>query len=276
MKHIAIIGAGWLGLPLAKHLQSQGYRVSASRTSQAGADSLSAHGLNGFVCDLNHPVHLADTLTSLGCDTVVGSFPPGFRRGQGAEYAQQWQDLAAAAQTAQCRKIIMISSTTVYPNRPERMHEEQATLALAQCDDDFSDNAKVMLQAEQSVLDSGLDYTIIRCSGLIGPERHPSRFATRLKQVSTLAPANMLHLDDAVGATTFAIENLQREVVNATTPETVSKAQFYQAALDAVASTDPLPAVVDVADKHIVSDKLVKAGYRFHYSNTLEALHVDG
>lgn len=276
MTHIAIIGAGWLGLPLAKHLQTLGYQVSASRTSQAGIEQLAAQGIEGFVCDLNNPLHLADTLASLGCDTVVGSFPPGFRRGQGDEYAQQWQDLVSAAQRAQCKKIIMISSTTVYPNRAEAMTEQQASLALAQSDADFSANAKVMLQAEQSVLDSGLDYAVVRCSGLIGPDRHPSRFAARLKQVSTLAPANMLHLDDAIGAATFAVEHLQHDVVNATTPNTVSKAEFYQAALDAVASTDPLPAVVDVADKLIVADKLVSAGYQFHYSNTLEALNADG
>lgn len=131
MKHIAIIGAGWLGLPLAKHLQSLGYQVSASRTSQQGVDELKQHDINGFICDLSQSDHFADTLASLHCDTVVGSFPPGFRRGQGAEYATQWQQLVNTAKAAHCKKVVMVSSTTVYPDRAETMDETKATLALA-------------------------------------------------------------------------------------------------------------------------------------------------
>ncbi|EKO3429182.1 NAD(P)H-binding protein [Vibrio fluvialis] len=275
MKHIAIIGAGWLGLPLAKHLQSLGYQVSASRTSQQGVDELKQHDIDSFICDLSQSDHFADTLASLHCDTVVGSFPPGFRRGQGAEYATQWQQLVNAAKAAHCKKVVMVSSTTVYPDRAETMDETKATLALALSQPDFSANAKVMLQAEQSVIDSGLEYAIVRCSGLIGPSRHPARFAARLKQVSTLAPANMLHQADAVGAVAFAVEHFDHDVVNATTPHTVSKAEFYQAALQAVSSDEALPPVVEIADKLIVSDKLAKAGYQFHYSHTLEALNGD-
>ncbi len=40
MKHIAIIGAGWLGLPLAKHLQSLGYQsVPAVLRSKVSTNS---------------------------------------------------------------------------------------------------------------------------------------------------------------------------------------------------------------------------------------------
>ena len=272
MKRIAIIGAGWLGLPLAKQLDTLGHSVIASRTSDSGLLELEKNGIAGFVCDLNNPQALADTLSEHNIDTVVGSFPPGFRRGQGDEYITQWQALTEQASSAGVSKLVMISSTTVYPDRAQDMYEQDASLELATNNDEFSANAKKMLQAEQTVIDSGLDYVIVRCSGLIGPDRHPARFASRLKQVSRLAPANMLHLYDAIGATVFAIEHLNHTVVNATTPATVSKAEFYQAALKAANLDEELPPIVDVADKRIVSDKLIKAGYKFHYSHTLEAL----
>ncbi|NIY93321.1 NAD(P)H-binding protein [Vibrio diazotrophicus] len=272
MKRIAIIGAGWLGLPLAKQLDKQGYSVIASRTSDAGLLELKENGIAGFVCDLNNPQGLADTLSKFNIDTVVGSFPPGFRRGQGDEYITQWQTLTEKALSSEVQKLVMISSTTVYPDRADEMCEQDASLELTVNNDEFSANAKKMLQAEQTVIDSGLDYVIVRCSGLIGPNRHPSRFAAKLKQVSRLAPANMLHLNDAIGATVFAIEHLNHTIVNATTPATVSKAEFYQAALKAANLDEELPPIVDVADKRIVSNKLIKAGYKFHYSHTLEAL----
>lgn len=135
----------------------------------------------------------------------------------------------------------MISSTTVYPNLASDMEEADASLSLAADSPYFSDNARIMLQAEQHVIDSNISFVIMRCSGLIGPDRHPSRFAMRLKQVSRKAPANMLHQDDAVSAVKFALDNLSNQVINVTTPHTVSKAEFYQAAINKSESEIPLP-----------------------------------
>jgi len=275
MKRIAIIGAGWLGLPLANHLQEHGHWVCASKTTSSGAQDLQQLGIHAFVCDLDAPLDLDKIFTQYQCDTVVGCFPPGFRRGQGDEYIEHWQALTEKAKQANIQKLVMISSTTVYPDRAEELTEADASLKLALNNDEFSTNAKRMLQAEQFVIDSGLDYAIVRCSGLIGPNRNPARFATKLRHVSRLAPANMLHLIDAIGAITFAIENLSKEVVNATTPNTVSKAEFYRAALNVANSSETLPPIVDIPDKRILSDKLVSAGYQFHFSHTLEALNGD-
>ncbi|CSB06326.1 nucleoside-diphosphate-sugar epimerase [Vibrio cholerae] len=83
----------------------------------------------------------------------------------------------------------------------------------------------------------------------------------------------MLHLYDAIGIAHFSLEQLPYSIINATTPNTVSKAEFYQAALDAVASDLPLPPLCDKEEKRIVCDKLLAAGYRFHFSHTLEAVH---
>lgn len=129
-----------------------------------------------------------------------------------------------------------------------------------------------MLQAEQYVIDSGIDYVIVRCSGLIGSDRHPSRFAMRLKQVSRKAPANMVHQNDAVAATAFALNQIDNEVVNATTPNTVSKAEFYQAAITQSDLDIALPPVTETADKRILADKLVALGYQFQFNSTLDAL----
>lgn len=274
MKSVAVIGAGWLGLPLAKHLQQLGYQVFASKTTESGISELKEQGINGFLYDLNEE-HLNNILARLSCDTVIGCFPPGFRRGQGDQYIHQWAKLVDQAKRAKVSKIIMVSSTTVYPDRPDSMIETSASLSQAENNPEFSTNANRMLLAEQSVVDSGVKYVVVRCSGLFGPNRHPARFASKLKQVSRLAPANMLHLNDAIGAITFALEHLDNEIVNASTPTTVSKAEFYQAALNEVGSDEALPPIVDQPDKKIVSDKLTKAGYQFCFSNTLEALKND-
>ncbi|CAH1520575.1 Pyridine nucleotide-disulfide oxidoreductase family protein [Vibrio owensii] len=275
MANTLIVGAGWLGTPLAQTLIDQGHQVTVTRRSQTRLDEFPLTSVQPALLDLNEPhsqQQLIELIEQHQIERIVGAFPPGFRKGNGQEYAQQWQRLVSAAKQSSVNKLLMVSSTTVYPNLAVDMKEEDATLALAQTSEHFSDNARIMLQAEQYVIDSGIDYVIVRCSGLIGSDRHPSRFAMRLKQVSRKAPANMVHQNDAVAATAFALNQIDNEVVNATTPNTVSKAEFYQAAITQSDLDIALPPVTETADKRILADKLVALGYQFQFNSTLDAL----
>ncbi|AYO14788.1 NAD-dependent epimerase/dehydratase family protein [Vibrio owensii] len=275
MANTLIVGAGWLGTPLAQTLIDQGHQVTVTRRSQTRLDEFPLTSVQPALLDLNEPhsqQQLIELIEQHQIERIVGAFPPGFRKGNGQEYAQQWQRLVSAAKQSSVNKLLMVSSTTVYPNLAVDMKEEDATLALAQTSEHFSDNARIMLQAEQYVIESGIDYAIVRCSGLIGSDRHPSRFAMRLKQVSRKAPANMVHQNDAVAATAFALNQIDNEVVNATTPNTVSKAEFYQAAITQSDLDIALPPVTETADKRILADKLVALGYQFQFNSTLDAL----
>ncbi|EEZ80992.1 MULTISPECIES: NAD-dependent epimerase/dehydratase family protein [Vibrio] len=275
MANTLIVGAGWLGTPLAETLMKDGHYVVVTRRSQTRLKELPTSLTHSALFDfnqLNATARLDELLKQHQITHVIGAFPPGFRKGRGQEYAQQWQILANAAKQNNVEKLLMISSTTVYPNLASDMEEADASLSLAAKSPYFSDNARIMLQAEQHVIDSNISFVILRCSGLIGPDRHPSRFAARLQQVSRKAPANMLHQDDAVSAAKFALGNLSNQVINVTTPHTVSKAEFYQAAINKIGSEIPLPPVTEQADKRILADKLLSLGYRFHFNSTLDAL----
>ncbi|EHK1075153.1 NAD(P)H-binding protein [Vibrio parahaemolyticus] len=275
MANTLIVGAGWLGTPLAQALLVEGHDVVITRRSQARLDERPSTIANAALLDLNDEnsaQKLDEIIQSNHIERIVGAFPPGFRRGSGREYTQQWSTLVKAAKQHAIEKLVMISSTTVYPNLPTEMKEESASLALAQTHPNFSDNAKIMLEAEQSVIDSGINYAILRCSGLIGPDRHPARFAMRLKQVSRKAPANMLHQSDAVAVAQFALDHLSNQIINVTTPHTVSKAEFYQAAITKSGTEISLPPVTEDADKRILADKLVSLGYQFRFNSTLDAL----
>lgn len=274
MPHITIIGAGWLGQPLANTLVSLGHQVSASHTTSPKCLPESNPSIHSLVIDLKqtNAATLATQLAQCHSQIVIGCFPPGFRHGTKGEYVHHWQTLVTACQLAQVEKIVMVSSTTVYPSQPEEMYEECATLELAHHRPDFSEPARWMLMAEQAVIESGLSYAIVRLSGLIGAERHPARFVHRLQSLSTQAPANILHQWDAIGAVAFCALQVENHVVNATTPFTVSKAEFYQHAAQLAGLTQALPPIVHTPDKRIMADKLQRLGYRFHFSHTLNAL----
>ncbi|MBE3667964.1 NAD(P)-dependent oxidoreductase [Vibrio navarrensis] len=277
MKNILIIGAGWLGFPLAQTLTTLGHTVFITRRSQEALESLEFAANRKWPLDLNHPdarQQLSHHLNTKKFDVVIGCFPPGFRKGQGDEYAQHWQLVVDALSSSPATKVIMISSTTVYPNRAEKMVEDAASLAIAQNNSQFSDKARIMLQAENALVQSGHLFTILRLSGLIGPQRHPAQFVAHLKQVSRLAPANMLHQYDAVNAAVFAVTHADDQILNVTTPRTVDKATFYQSALEAAGMPEALPEIVDVADKEIRAEKLLSLGFKFHYQSTLDALSL--
>ncbi|MCV5942481.1 hypothetical protein OFN64_37985, partial [Escherichia coli] len=61
-------------------------------------------------------------------------------------------------------------------------------------------------------------------------------------------------------------------IINVTTPHTVSKAEFYQAAITKSGAEISLPPVTEDADKRILADKLVSLGYQFRFNSTLDAL----
>ena len=51
-KKIAILGCGWLGLPLATSLLSKGYEVKGSTTSESKLDVLKNAGISTFQIQL--------------------------------------------------------------------------------------------------------------------------------------------------------------------------------------------------------------------------------
>lgn len=274
MTTLTVLGAGWLGKPLALHLQALGHTVFASKTTEQGVEELTRHGLNGFKLNLQpNNCSLADTLNEQACEVLIVAFPPRLRSdSKGKDYADKWLCLVNQLKLTKVKKVIMVSSTSVYPNVAQECIEEDATYQLSQQSERFSDGAQQILKAEQHLIDSGINYCIVRCSGLMGPNRHPARFVRHLKVVSQSAPANMIHLDDVVGAIEFLIETNGNMVVNATTPNTVSKAVFYKHAIDSTSAIHQLPTLIEAPDKKILASKLVGLGYQFKYQHIIEAL----
>ncbi len=272
MSVITVLGAGWLGFPLARHLAGQ-HTVYASKTSLQGLAQFEDTAVHGFVADLSDlSSSLEKDLKAQKPDTVIGCFPPGFRNGQSGRYIKYWQRLTQACIAANVTKLIMISTTGVYPNVPRLMQEEDASLEQTVSQSGFSDKSQLLLEAEQVVIDSGINYVIIRCGGLFGPGRHPARFVTKLKAVSQSAPVNMLHLKDAIATIEFAQQSLNNEVINAVCPVRPSKAVFYLAALTQSGQEKTLPPVTDTPDKRISADKLQALGFRFNYLSPVDAL----
>ncbi len=99
MKKVAIVGLGWLGMPLAMSLSARGWQVTGSKTTQDGVEAARMSGIDSYllrmepelVCD-------SDDLDALmDADALVITLPAR-RSGPGDEfYLQAVQELVDSA-----------------------------------------------------------------------------------------------------------------------------------------------------------------------------------
>lgn len=251
---VLVVGAGWLGLPLAKAMAGAGHEVLVTNRSGASA-AFTAAGLQALALDLDQAI-LPD-LTSF--DLVVASFPPGARAGNDGLYAQRLQRLCEAL-SSQCR-LVLVSSTSVYPQVPGMYNENSEPLA-----------EHAVRRGELAVLQHFPEALILRAGGLAGYDRTIGRYFSGRELVDPEQVVNLVHRDDAVGAALHLIaQGAQGCCYNLVAPEHPTKAAVYAADLEAL----QLPPFVlsanqgEEAPRVISSDKLLATGYRFEHPNPL-------
>ena len=78
MKSVAIVGLGWLGLPLAQHLKKLGWRVKGSKQSFADAQRLHQLGIEAYPFSFSEKMNsLPDNIQSLfDVDALIVTLPP--------------------------------------------------------------------------------------------------------------------------------------------------------------------------------------------------------
>jgi nucleoside-diphosphate-sugar epimerase len=222
LKHIAVFGCGWFGLPLAKALQQAGFTVSGSKTTAEGAAALTAAGIRGVVLQLTASQSLpADLLED--CDALVVNIPPGLRRGED-DYLHKLSQLAALVKESRVQRLVFVSSTGAY--------QQEGVLTEADLQLATSGSSAILQQAErmfQQLASDKRNVTIIRFAGLVGPARHPGRFmAGRTGLTGASQAVNLVHLDDCITAVISILKAPQpAEVYNLSAPLTLDKQTFY-------------------------------------------------
>jgi nucleoside-diphosphate-sugar epimerase len=259
MKSISIIGCGWLGMALGRHLCQLGLKVVGTTTSQSKLLFLKEMGITPFCYKLGSPVPV-DLLNS---DIVIINIPP---RGN---YIQELQRLRDEMKNDPW--IIFISSTSVYKDTNGVVYEHDAV------DTPSTHTGISLLHAENIFVQSALDTTVVRFAGLYGPNRHPGSFLagkTNLKGAHN--PINLIHLEDCIGITTKIIEsNYRNEVFNACSDIHPSKAKFYTKATQLI--NLKLPEFSDeVSSFKIINSHKLKSilGYEFIHPDPMKTLKL--
>ena len=172
---VSVCGCGWLGRPLAKHFVQLGIETWGSKQDPEQAKQLESEGIHGVALSLPQSLASTDGLLPqlqpfFDTDLLIINVPPGRYDGAASDLIQRVKGLSDAAKQFGCRKILFISTTAVYGECKGVV--EETTVPRPN-----TPSGKAHYELEQYLLaEWGREAVVLRLSGLIGPNRHPSSF----------------------------------------------------------------------------------------------------
>ena len=219
---ISILGCGWYGMPLAKELIRQQYLVKGSTTTPDKLEQLQHNGISAYLVSFGEDNFSYDP-SFFDSETLLICIPPKRASGNQSSFPGKINSIVSAAKAGQIKKILFVSSTSVYGDHNQTVTESSVT-------DADSPSGLAMIEAENILLnEKQFDISIIRFAGLVGPGRDPARFfAGKTNVPNGQAPVNLIHLTDCIGIT-IAILRQQAfgVVINAVCPDHPEKQEFY-------------------------------------------------
>ena len=270
MKKVAIVGLGWLGMPLAMSLSARGWQVTGSKTTLDGVDAARMSGIDSYQLQLTPELVCdSDDLDALlDADALVITLPAR-RTGEGDDfYLQAVQEIVDSALAHNIPRIIFTSSTSVYG-------ETEGTVKETSPLEPVTASGRVLKELETWLHDlPGTSVDILRLAGLVGPERHPGRFLAGKTNVANGAHGvNLVHLEDVISAITLLLQAPKGgHIYNLCAPAHPTRAEFYslmarQMNLDApVFRTETQNGHGKLVDGNRICNEL---GFEYQYPNPL-------
>lgn len=264
-KTISVIGCGWLGLPLAKQLAGEGYRVNGSTTSEAKLETLKEAGIQPFLIDLRNPDSLESLPQFLQSEILFINVPPGRKQTNHEPYLEQMKHLLHQASQSNVKKVIFISSTSVYASSNQEVTEDTPLQPET--------GSGTILKSTEELLrdDQNFQVTILRMAGLVGPDRHPGRFLAGKRELNNAeGSVNLIHLTDCIGIVkTILDKDIWDDTFNCCSDEHPTRKAFYTHA--ASEQGLPEPHFLESSEtryKTVMNAKVKEVlGYEFEYDS---------
>jgi len=257
---LGILGCGWLGTALALEMLRSGIPVKGSRTQTKGMTALSHLGIEGCVLSLGKTGIEGDLGFFEGLKTLVIAIPPGLRKNPETNFVAKIDSLIVYLHKTTIKKIIFISSTSVYGSATGTIDELSKPRPV-------TEGGRQLLEVEKRLLKSFPQETIIlRLGGLMGPDRHPIYHLQQRSQIDQASnPINLIHQTDAVAALLSTIEHpKKKDCYNLVAPFHPTKAEYYTLLGKQWGLTIPKCTLLEVAPKKI-SSRSFSIDYSFSF-----------
>lgn len=164
MQHLLIVGAGYLGQAVGAYLAPTGTRVTGLIRSPERLKALSDSGIQPWVTDVTRLDAFPENLNP---DAVLFSLSPAERTEQAYEalYVEGTRNVLQRLPSS-VQRIVYLSSTGVWPDQAGGWVDEETPVHPQ------TGRQRMLLKAEQQVLQCGIPAVILRLSGIYGPGRH--------------------------------------------------------------------------------------------------------
>ena len=218
------MGCGWLGLPLAMAFVEGSYLVRGTTTSEYKLGMLKKEGVTPFLISLSEEKIVGNISNFLvDAEVLVINIPPKLRGGNKENYVKKMQLLLESVKAAKTKKVIFVSSTSVYGDINAEVTEETIPKPS-------TESGKQLLASENLFKNTPeLQTTIIRFGGLIGPDRHPVTMLSGRKGLTNgNAVINLIHVEDCIGIIKAIIQDdWWDELFNGVYPYHPTKQEYY-------------------------------------------------
>ncbi|SMO70027.1 SDR family oxidoreductase [Fodinibius sediminis] len=268
---ISILGCGWLGLPLAEQLRDEGHHIKGSTTSPEKLTLLKGKNIEPYLIRLDPRLNADADPDFWDADLLILNIPPGRNREHVEQFhKQQIQAIIENIRDSSIDEVIFVSSTSVYPEQPGIVAEEDAKAGEA-----VRPSGNALLKAEALLMnESSFDTHIVRFGGLYGYDRHPVTHLSGRKNLSNgNAPVNLIHRDDCIGILKAIIHsNISNHIFNGVSDGHPPKKMYYPAVARAKGLAPPVYNDDENEGYKIVSNMKLKhmLNYTFKYPNPMD------
>ena len=259
-------------MALARSLAAAGHRVMGTTTSPEHIPVMEAAGIEPNLLrlgpDFGAPGDALLHHLLSAADVLVLNVPP--RAAAAGAYPNLLRPVHRAVAAAGTPHVLLVSSTSVYPNEPRLMRESDAMSTR--------DAASDVLRAEGHFVPRYGQWksTVVRLGGLIGPDRAPGRFLAGRRDLDQgNAPVNLVHLTDVVGVLGCIIERgTWGHTFNVCAAQHPLRRDFYPAAARHLNLPEPtFKEELQVTGKTIDSSHVRSiVPYQFKHDDVLAAL----
>ena len=204
-KNISIYGGGWVGAPLAFKLALAEFEVIVSASSAHKQAKHPNIKVVEFRAEPNMEKGLWDEMNQ--SEIQIWAIPPRRKKNSEEFYLQILQDWLSVLDEKIVKKIIFLSSTSIYQNVSDVVDEKSAIVETS-----------LMAQAESLILASKIPSVILRLGGLMGGDRFVAKYFSGRRNDGANCPVNYVHKDDVVALCTLTVEKINKGIYNIVAP----------------------------------------------------------
>lgn len=207
-QRISILGCGWLGKALALELINKGYEINGSTRSDLKLQELKLKGITPFIIDISDKN--TEGFSFFSSDVLIIAIT--------SKNIVDFKNLIKKIEESEVRKVLFVSSTSVYPNANKIVTEETQT------------NNTPLANIERLFINNPVfKSTIVRFGGLFGYDRKPGYFIKINKKIENPEGyINFIHRDDCIRIIEQVLKkDTWNTILNACTDSHPTRKEFY-------------------------------------------------